>query len=210
MKSHIYAGMSSSSSAFHLLKDQSKIYWTGTLFTRGMIHAHKFFVTAVWLKTINDSVCFANSSLASPKERIPCIKSEIKNPGEDNYSFKAAASAPEVRVCWCALSDFCIHSGRIVIQRLWKHLGGKTQLGCQGGACNKILSLCNGVTGLVIRQAHVELSLGADFNQGRPGKHDLPRERGCNTLPCWLDDCERTPWTSWCHMIHCTVSTVLD
>lgn len=39
-----------------------------------------------------------------------------------------------------------------------KVLVGKTQLGCQEEACNKILSLCNGATWLVITMAHVELS----------------------------------------------------
>lgn len=135
-------------------------------------------------KTINDSVCFTNSSLNFVKDLI-VLHSTGKNPHKklkDNYSFRTVF-APEVHHLLMCAEWFCIHSGGIVIQRFRKSLGGKTQLDCREGACNQILPPCNRVTGLVISPAHDERSLQADFSQGHPGKHDLVQKEHTTSSP---------------------------
>lgn len=128
----------------------------------------------------------------------PSRKRRGKKPLKDYYSFRTGF-APEVHHLLMCAEWFCIHSGGIVIQRVRKSLGGKTQLDCREGACNQILLLCNRVTGLVISWAHGEPSLRADFSLGHPGKHDLVQKEHTTPFPAGLIIMRRTMYNFTVH-----------
>lgn len=128
------AGTSSPSSAFHLLKDQSNIYLTSKLFTRDADVLINFQSCSRLNQPINDAASL------TPHYGKGFLPFKAKEAFWRQLLIQSSSSRSRGAYLLMRTGWIHSHSGRTVIQTVWKSLTGKTQLGRQYGACNKILS----------------------------------------------------------------------